>query len=309
MTGTVLTEEGRLSLLLRQLKWAEEKTAFYRTAFERAGIRAASVASFADMARLPFWESAEEEGADAPFFMLTLPLSSILRMSVLHDGAEQGKIHCYTQGDVARQVQSAADMLAACGVNRASTVLLAGDFTDSRTLDLQYALDGIGAAVLPCTAETAAHLLHAAVPDTIIAWEHDLPALADVMGNLCVNRLITVGNHPAPQTFVREMAEHVAVRRAHLFAPAQMGALVGVSCSAGAGIHLEERLFFAEIVDDTGRSSHADGACGQLVLSTITAEAMPILRYRTGISARLVREKCGCGDVRLRVIEEKQHGR
>ena len=236
--GTVLTEEGRLSLLLRQLKWAEEKTAFYRTAFERAGIRAASVASFADMARLPFWESAEEEGADAPFFMLTLPLSSILRMSVLHDGAEQGKIHCYTQGDVARQVQSAADMLAACGVNRASTVLLAGDFTDSRTLDLQYALDGIGAAVLPCTAETAAHLLHAAVPDTIIAWEHDLPALADVMGDLCVNRLITVGNHPAPQTFVREMAEHVAVRRAPLFAPAQMGALVGVTCSVGAGIHL-----------------------------------------------------------------------
>ena len=304
MTRTALTEEARLSLLLRQLKWAEEKTAFYRTSFERAGIRAASVTSFADMVHLPFLERAAKEGAEAPFFMLTLPLSSVLRMSILHDGGDEGRVHCYTQGDVARQVQTVGDMLAACGVNRASTVLLVGDFTDSRMLDLQYALDGIGAAVLPCTVGTAPQLLHAAVPDTIIAWEHDLPALADVMGDLCVNRLITVGNHPAPQMFVREMAEHVAARRAHLFAPAQMGALVGVSCSAGAGIHLEERLFFAEVLDGVGQCSRADGACGELVLSTIAAEAMPILRWRTGLQVRLSRETCGCGDARLRIIEE-----
>ena len=58
MTSAVLTEEQRLALLLRQIKWAEEKTAFYRDTFARAGIRAASVTSFADMARLPFLECA-----------------------------------------------------------------------------------------------------------------------------------------------------------------------------------------------------------------------------------------------------------
>ena len=304
MTGTVLTEEGRLSLLLRQLKWAEEKTAFYRTAFERAGIRAASVASFADMARLPFWESAEEEGADAPFFMLTLPLSSVLRMSILHDGGDEGRVHCYTQGDVARQVQTVGDMLAACGVNRASTVLLVGDFTDSRMLDLQYALDGIGAAVLPCTVGTAAQLLRAAVPDTVIAWACELPALADAMGDLCVNRLITVGNCPALQASVRKLAERLAVRCVHLFTLAQMGALIGARCSRGDGIHLEERLFFAEVLDGVGQCSRAGGACGELVLSTIAAEAMPILRWRTGLQVRLSRETCGCGDARPRIIEE-----
>lgn len=305
MGTTARKEEQRLSLLLRQIKWAEEKTEFYRAAFARAGVRAADILSFADMARLPFWEHAEEDGADAPFFMLALPLSSVLRVSVLYDGAGQGKIHCYTQGDVARQVQTVGDMLVSCSVNRASTVLLTGNFTDSRTLDLQYALDALGAAVLPCMGiDNAVRLLRAAVPDTVIAWEHELPALAEIMGDLCVNRLITVGNHPAPQTFVREIAEHMAAHRAHLFAPEQMGAFVGVSCSAGAGIHLEERLFFAEVVDDTGRSSHADGACGQLVLSTLTAEAEPVLRYRTGLSVRLSREKCGCSDARLRIIEE-----
>ena len=163
MTGTVLTEEARLSLLLRQIKWAEEKSAFYRAAFERAGIHAADISSFAEMTHLPYW-SAAKEGADAPFFMLTLPLSGILRMSILRDDAECGRLHCYTQGDIARQVQTVVSMLSACGVNRASVVLLAGNFTDSRMLDLQYALDAIGAAVLPCRdSDAAAQLVRAAV--------------------------------------------------------------------------------------------------------------------------------------------------
>ena len=302
MSGAALSEEQRLALLQRELKWAEEKTEFYRAAFARAGMSTAAVSSFEEMARLPFWENAAKEGADAPFFMLTLPLSSVLRMSVLHDTAETGRIHCYTQGDVARQVQTATDLLTAYGVNRASTVLLAGDFTDSRTLDLQYALDTIGAAVLPCTGRTAADLLRAAVPDTVIAWEYELPAIAEAMGDLSLNRLITIGTHLVPQEFARKMAQRMGARHAHIFTLAQMGALIGGSCSAGEGIHLEERLFFAEVVDGVGQCSRADGARGELVLSTLTAEAMPVLRYRTGLSVRFVCE--GCGDARLRIIEE-----
>lgn len=304
MSEGALSEEQRLALLQRELKWAEEKTEFYRAAFACAGMSTAAVSSFEEMARLPFWENAAKEGADAPFFMLTLPLSSVLRMSVLHDTAETGRIHCYTQGDVARQVQTVTDLLAAYGVNRASTVLLAGDFMDSRTLDLQYALDTIGAAVLPCTGRTAADLLRAAVPDTVIAWEYELPAIAEAMGDLSLNRLITIGTHPAPQKFAREMAQRMGARHTHIFTLAQMGTLVGGSCSVGEGIHLEERLFFAEVVDGVGQCSRADGARGELVLSALTAEAMPVLRYRTGLSVRFVREQCGCGDARLRIIEE-----
>ncbi len=305
MTGTMLTEEQRLSLLLRQIKWAEEKTAFYRSAFERAGVSAASVSSFAEMARLPFWERAEEEGADAPFFMLTLPLSGLLRMSLLHDGAGQGRIHCYTQSDVARQVQTVTTMLAACGVNRANTVLLVGDFTDSRTLDLQYALDALGAAVLSCGGgAAAAQLLHAAVPDTIITWEHELPLLEKCLGDIAVHRLITVGEHIAPQVTSRALAERIGARHTHIFTHAQMGALIGAACTAGAGIHLEERLFYAEVIDEAGDSSRSDGVRGELVLSTIAAEAMPVLRYRTGMHVRLARGQCGCGSVQLLITEE-----
>ena len=103
---------------------------------------------------------------------------------------------------------------------------------------------------------------------------------------------------------MRKLAERLAVRCVHLFTLAQMGALIGARCSGGDGIHLEERLFFAEVLDGVGQCSRADGACGELVLSTIAAEAMPILRWRTGLQVRLSRETCGCGDARLRIIEE-----
>lgn len=309
MSGAaLLVQEERLALLLREIKWAEEKAALYRTAFARAGVSHASVTRFSDMARLPFLEYSEEEGADAPFFMLTLPLSGILRLSVLRDTAQcSGRIRCYTQGDVARQVQTAADMLAACGVNRASTALLTGDFDDSRVLDLQYALETIGATVLPCESANrtaAAQLLRAAVPDTVIAWEHDLPALADVMGDLCTNRIITIGTRIAAGNSAKKMAERMGRRHAHIFTLAQMGAWIGYRCAENEGIHLEERLFFAEVIDAAGGSSTEDGAAGELVLTTIAAEAMPVLRYRTGLHVRLARGECACGSTQLRIVEE-----
>ncbi|MBF1706941.1 MAG: phenylacetate--CoA ligase family protein, partial [Selenomonas sp.] len=109
MNGALqLTQEQRRALLLREVKWAEEKSAAYRAAFARAGVSYADVQDFADMSRLPFLDAVAEEGANAPFFMLTLPLSGLMRVSVLRDTADVGgQVHCYTQGDVARQVQAA----------------------------------------------------------------------------------------------------------------------------------------------------------------------------------------------------------
>jgi len=307
MTSEMLIPEQRFALLRRELKWAEEKTDFYRTAFARVGVSHASVNTFADMAQLPFWDDAVKEGADAPFFMLTLPLSGILRMSILSDGGETGRIHCYTQGDTARQVQTATHMLRSCGVNRASVVLLCGNFADSRTLDLQYALEMIGAAVFPCRAgddSDGCRLLRAAVPDTVIAWECALPGVAESLGDLCVSRVITVGRQTAPDDSVRLLAERIGRRHAHIFTLAQMGAVIGFSCAADRGVHLEERLFFAEVIDGAGSSTTEDGAAGELVLSTITAEAMPVLRYRTGLHVRLARGECACGSTQLRIVEE-----
>lgn len=300
-----LTQEQRRALLLREVKWAEEKSAAYRAAFARAGVSQADVQDFADMARLPFLDAVAEEGANAPFFMLTLPLSGLMRVSVLRDTAGVGgQVHCYTQGDVVRQVQAATDMLRTCGVHRASTVLLVGNAADSRTLDLQYALDGLGATVLPCaSAADAVRLMDAVVPDTVIAWEQDIPLLEETLDRMALYRLISIGAHPCAQEHTRRLVARLGACHTHIFTRASMGVLIGCS-DDGAGIHLDGRLLFAEVIDAAGQSSAADGACGELVLSSLTAEAEPVLRCRTGEHVRLLREQDRRGYEQVRMVEE-----
>ena len=301
-----LTQEQRRALLLREVKWAEEKSAAYRGAFARAGVSHADVKDFADMVRLPFLDAVAEEGANAPFFMLTLPLSGLMRVSVLWDTAGVGgQVHCYTQGDVARQVQAATDMLRTCGVHRASTVLLVGNAADSRTLDLQYALDGLGATVLPCaSAADAVRLMDAVVPDTVIAWEQDLLLLEETLERTALYRLISIGARPCAQERMRRLVKRMGARHTHIFTHASMGVLIGCSDDDGAGIHLDGRLLFAEVVDAAGQSSAADGACGELVLSSLTAEAEPVLRCRTGLHVRLLRAQDHRGYEQVRIVEE-----
>ena len=238
--------------------------------------------------------------------MLTLPVSGLMRVSVLRDTAGLGgQLHCYTQGDVARQVQAATDMLRTCGVHRASTVLLAGNAADSRTLDLQYALDGLGATVLPCaSAADAVRLMDAVVPDTVIAWEQDLPLLEETLERMALYRLISIGAHPCPQERMHRMAARMGARHTHIFTRASMGVLIGCSDDDGAGIHLDGRLLFAEVIDAAGQGSAADGACGELVLSSLTAEAEPVLRCRTGLHVRLLREQDHRGYEQVRMVEE-----
>ena len=300
-----LTQEQRRALLLREVKWAEEKSAAYRAAFARAGVSQADVQDFADMARLPFLDAVAEEGANAPFFMLTLPLSGLMRVSVLRDTAGVGgQVHCYTQGDVVRQVQATTDMLRTCGVHRASTVLLVGNAADSRTLDLQYALDGLGATVLPCaSAADAVRLMDAVVPDTVIAWEQDIPLLEETLDRMALYRLISIGAHPCAQEHTRRLVARLGACHTHIFTRASMGVLIGCS-DDGAGIHLDGRLLFAEVIDAAGQSSAADGACGELVLSSLTAEAEPVLRCRTGEHVRLLREQDRRGYEQVRMVEE-----
>ena len=183
-------------------------------------------------------------------------------------------------------------------------MLLVGNAADSRTLDLQYALDGLGATVLPCaSAADAVRLMDAVVPDTVIAWEQDIPLLEETLERMALYRLISIGAHPCAQEHTRRLVARLGACHTHIFTRASMGVLIGCS-DDGAGIHLDGRLLFAEVIDAAGQSSAADGACGELVLSSLTAEAEPVLRCRTGEHVRLLREQDRRGYEQVRMVEE-----
>lgn len=234
----------QLERLKRVVDWAYDKSAFYRKSFQRQGVTPDNIQSLADVSKLPLLTRAELIGNELD--ILTLPLSSIVRIS--RCGEVTG---LYTKGDIRSNVEMTIRALAAADVLRGSTVGISGDLSDSRLLDVLYALESIGATVI--LSGSAFHV------DKVI----------DVTDKLwdCV----------------------VTSEQIKLFAPSEFGNAGMIYRCEAAGLHIQEDKFFAEVVD------------GELVLTTLTAQALPLIRFRTGQHVRLINAPCPCGRAFIRI--------
>ena len=159
----------QLERLKKTIAWVTEKSLFYQKKFKDAGIRPEDIQTLEDVGKLPFLTASELHQANA-MDLLTLPLSGILRFNYMQDvSGELTKL--YTNGDIANNVEMMTRCLVAAGIHNASIVGLQGELTDSRLLDIQYALEAIGAAVVPLGTGSKhwLRLLEIASIDTLIS--------------------------------------------------------------------------------------------------------------------------------------------
>lgn len=229
----------QLERLKKIVAWSYEKSAFYQSSFRRLNVTPADIQSFEDVGKLPFLTREEIHTVDA-FEFLTLPLSSIVRISQIG-----GVKKFYTRGDIRNNVETMIRSLLASNILRGSIVKLEGDLSDSRLLDVLYALESIGATVV---------LKEGCEVDTIISLTSDT---------------LTIKNYK-------------------LYAAWEIGsASLLIPCEGG--YHVQEDNFFVEIAD------------GELIITTLTAQAQPLIRYRTGRQAKKVYEPCPCGRTFTRI--------
>ncbi len=281
----------QLELLKKQVKWAAEKSRFYREKFTAAGVTAKTIQSLEDIENLPVTESLELAGR--AYDRLTMPLSSVLRM-----GRAEGQLAFYGQGDIGRHVETMTRALVAAGLHNASVAALIGDLADSRLLDVQYALEFVGAAVFAAGADAAAWSEALDVgADTLIGFEADLVRLEETLRAqgetiadapcrriICLQPDGLTSNH-------RGKWEREGKKVTVLYAPASLGAAgFFYPCSEG-GCHLAADYYLAELLDEEGDAADE----GELYLTSLQAEAMPLLRWRTGIYLRRVKDPCDCG--------------
>lgn len=237
-------EPLQLERLKQIVAWAYDKSAFYRQSFQRHGVTPNDIQSLDDVSKLPFLTRAELIGNELD--ILTLPLSSVVRVS------RCGKVTSfYTKGDIRNNVEMTIRALAAADVLRGSTVGIAGDLSDSRILDVLYALESIGATVVLSGS--------AFQVDKVIG-------VTDKLGDYVIT------------------SEQIK-----LFAPSALGNAGMIYRCEAAGLHVQEDKFFAEVLD------------GELVLTTLTAQALPLIRFKTGQRVRLINEPCPCGRSFIRI--------
>ena len=295
--------------LQKTLGWAFSKSPFYREKLQAAGIQPEDIKTLHDIRRLPFTCYKEFQRAQMYDF-LTLPLSGVARISLWEH--PQPVIKVYTTGDITHNVEMMTRGLVAAGITRASVVGILGDLADSGLMDIQYALDLIGAAVVPLSTDynRAMRLLRESGLETLAGSSRRLLQMivqVQAMGEdvldyplqkiLCLNDMI---QNPLKSHIEKRTATQVY----NFFSSAEFGcAGMLFQCSERSGQHLQEDCFYPEIVAFGSDTVIEDASqVGELVVTTLVAEAMPLIRCRTGQTVMRLEEPCACGRTLMRLV-------
>lgn len=306
--------ELQLKKLQKRIEWAMEKSAFYYRKFTDAGVGRKDIKSLEDMAKLPFTTLDELQNVSI-YNLLTLPLSAVLRISRL--GYNNSFIKMYTSGDLAYQIEMMTRVLVAQGLNSAAVAGVLGEASDSRLMDVQYALENMGVTVvlLGNNPENIRELMTTCHVDVLISdFKQVMQLVVMLQANnisaddlflpkiICMEEGLQNPNHFYIEQ--RLQAETAMVYNS----PALGCGGIMFPCQEGEGFHIQEDYFYPEVVEyGTDRVITEPHKAGELVLTPMSAEAMPIFRYRTGQVVMRLDEPCPCGRTLIRLTNPTEY--
>ncbi len=303
-------ENLQLERLKKIVAHAYEKSSFYRNSFDKVGIKPENIFSLADIQKLPFLTLEQINRTDI-FDFLTLPLSGILRITRFVDYDRQCT-KFFTREDIQNNVEMTARCLVAAGVNKTSTVGLQGDLSDGKFLDILYALESIGATSIPLGTDYKKWVklmkkfsmdMIIGTPQLIMQLIIQLQAIGKNIRDYCVKKIICVNVNNIQNPLQQHISMRTGTQIFNLFAPAEVGTAGMIyQCSTDSAHHLQEDNFFAEIVQfDSNKVVEECEHMGELVITTLNAQAMPLIRFRTGQAVKKVGEPCECGRTFLKI--------
>jgi phenylacetate-coenzyme A ligase PaaK-like adenylate-forming protein len=274
--------------------------------------------STADWARLPFLT--KDDLRDAyPFGLACAGPGRVLRVHMSSGTTGNPIVNPYTRADVEQWATVMARCYVAAGVGPRDVVQITpsfGLFTGG--FGFHYGAERIGAMVVPIGAgRTSLQLsLMRDLGATVLAGISTYPLrILEVareerfdLGSLKV-RVAILGSEMWSDDLRRLIDRELALTTFDIIGMTETGGPgLGIDCGARAGIHVWEDHYFCEVVDPATGRPRADGEQGELVVSTLTREGLPLIRYRTHDLTRVVsREPCACGRTHLRL--DRLHGR
>jgi phenylacetate-CoA ligase len=294
-------------LLSKTVKWAYEKTAFYHTKLDEAGVKADDIKTIEDVKKLPFTRH-DELVKTAPLDFVSGPLSTMIRLRLQE---ASNIVRAYTGEDVGRNVEMVTRGLVAGGVNRGSLVALVGQTMDEAILDVQYAAEVLGATVVPFASDfiQSFRLIEQFGVDTIIGDPTrilQLIIMAQSSGKDI--RHLPIRSYFCLNEAVQNPLEEYLKNRTDaeiydLYVSNDLGCTgMLFSCPEKGGLHIAEDYFYPEVLNFSSPVPAEKGQMGELVVTALAQQAMPVLRYRTGQAVILKEELCQCGRTSLRIL-------
>jgi len=301
----------QLQRLQAQVANVYEKVPFYRYAFREKGLTPQSVRSLDDLPSLPFTTKRDFRD-NYPLGLAAVPLERIVRVHASSGTTGKPTVVAYTANDIDLWSEVMARTLTAGGVTRDDVVHNAygyGLFTGG--LGFHYGAERIGAMVIPMSGgNTKRQIMFIQdLGSTVLcctpSYALYLAEVAEEMGvDLRATRLKVgiFGAEPWSQRMREEIEAKVGLKALDIYGLSEViGPGVSVECEHQAGLHIFEDHFLPEIVDPKTGEPLPYGERGELVLTTLTKEALPVIRYRTGDITSLNPEPCACGRTLVRM--------
>ncbi|MBC2874337.1 MULTISPECIES: phenylacetate--CoA ligase PaaK [Streptomyces] len=301
--GERLSRDGLAALqrerLRATLRHAYDNVAFYRRAFDEAGVRPEDCRTPADLPRFPFTTKADLR-AHYPYGMFAVPRERIRRLHASSGTTGEPTVVGYTERDLDTWAGLVARSLRAAGARPGDTVHVAygyGLFTGG--LGAHYGAERLGCTVIPASGGMTARqvrLIRDLRPDVIMVTPSYMLTMLDELERQGVDprttslRVGVFGAEPWTAEMRREIEERCGLDAVDIYGLSEvMGPGVAQECvETKDGLHLWEDHFYPEIVDPVTGEPLSDGEPGELVLTSLTKEAMPVVRYRTRDLTRLL---------------------
>ncbi|MER7203255.1 phenylacetate--CoA ligase [Streptomyces sp. CB01635] len=289
----------QLERLRATLRRVYEKVPFYRASFDKAGVHPEDCRSLADLARFPFTTKTDLRD-NYPFGMFAVPETDVRRLHASSGTTGLPTVVGYTENDISMWADMVARSLRAAGARPGHKVHVAygyGLFTGG--LGAHYGAERLGCTVIPASGGMTARqvlLIQDFRPEVIMVTPSYMLTLLDEFERQGVDprgtslKVGVFGAEPWTEEMRREIEERFAIDAVDIYGLSEvMGPGVAQECvETKDGLHIWEDQFYPEVVDPITGEVLPDGEQGELVFTSLTKEAMPVIRYRTRDLTRLL---------------------
>ncbi len=289
------------------VKYAFWRSPFYRRKFKECGIDVDNIKSVEDASKLPFTVK-QELRENYPLRMCCVSKEEIVRVQMSGGTTGQPVIIPYTRSDVEKWKELMLRAFYIAGISSKDVIQITPAFgLWNGGFGFHFAADAIDAFVIPLGAGNTRNQIRFMVDfgTTVLCATASYPLriaeVAEEMGvnlrNLPISKLL-LGAEPWTEEMRKQIEEAFGAKAYDIPGLTEMGGVgtTGFECKERCGLHVWEDNYLVEVVDPETGEVLEEGEEGELVYTSLTREAMPLIRYRSGeVSSILSREECECG--------------
>ncbi|MDW8135594.1 MAG: phenylacetate--CoA ligase [Thermodesulfobacterium sp.] len=301
-----ILKELQLQRLKEIVKRAYERVPFYRKKFEEVGLKPQDIKTLEDIKYIPFTSKAELREV-YPFGIFAVPLSEIVEIHSSSGTTGKPVVAGYTKGDLELWGEVMARCLTMIEITKEDIVQIAygyGLFTGG--LGFHYGALKIGATIVPASAGNTRRQIElmrdfgttflACTPSYALYLAEYAKEEIGIEPSLLKLKAGSFGAEMWTEEMRKEIEKRFGLKAYNVYGLTEIiGPGVAHECTEQAGLHVWEDHFYIEIVDPETGEVLPEGTRGELVITTLTREGMPMLRFRTRDITSIIKGECPCG--------------